>query len=38
LVEKTTRIRQKGAVEVLMASGVPGVELEYYVAQKKERA
>jgi len=38
LVEKTTRIRQKGFVEMLMASWVPGVELEYYAAQSEETA
>jgi cytidine deaminase len=38
LVEKITRICQKGAVEMLMESWVPGVELEYYVAQSEEPA
>lgn len=38
LVEKATRIRQKGAVEVLMGSWAPGIELEYYAAQSEEPA
>lgn len=36
LVEKTTRICQKRTVELLMKTWVPGVELEYYVAQSEE--
>ena len=38
LVEKTTRISQKRFMEMLMESWVPGVKLEYYVAQSEEPA
>ncbi|MEN8243622.1 MAG: cytidine deaminase [Thermodesulfobacteriota bacterium] len=38
LVEKTTRICQRGFVAMLMTSWVPGVELEYYGARSEEPA
>ena len=38
LVEKSTRICQKGFTEMLMKSWVPGITLEYHEAKSEELA
>jgi cytidine deaminase len=37
LVEKPTRVRQKDFAEMLIRAWMPGIELEYHIAEEEER-